>query len=133
MVMNRISPQHFLQPSQWRQLDARVAPFGYRFVPAQEAIAVFEEETVEQVMSRIDQVEYGTLVVLGPQQRLVGVLADADLRKYILNRGAMDAPVAEAMNKTPHVLAENFSHQDLIDHSKQCHVACCPALVAMLA
>ncbi|NEX17758.1 MAG: hypothetical protein C1943_14340 [Halochromatium sp.] len=48
-------------------------------------------------------------MVLGSEARLLGVLADVDLRKHILKRAAMDAPVTEAMNPHPQVLGESVT------------------------
>lgn len=95
-----------------------MAPFGYRFLPPEQAASVPQHASLEEAMQGINEAEHGTLLVLGPQDRLLGMLADVDLRKYILKRGAMDAPVTQAMNTTPEVLAETFSVTEFMECSR---------------
>ncbi|MCF8003019.1 MAG: nucleotidyltransferase family protein [Chromatiaceae bacterium] len=97
-----------------KDIDACLVSFGYHFVPLESAPCVSEAVCVEEAMGRIDEAEHGTLMVLGAQGELVGMLANVDLRKYILRRGAMDAPVSQAMNDRPQVLTEQFSPQEFV-------------------
>ncbi|MEA3642539.1 MAG: sugar phosphate nucleotidyltransferase [Lamprobacter sp.] len=73
--------------------------------------------SVEAALQRLGQAEHGTLMVLGAEDRLLGILADVDLRKYILKPGAMDAPVGVAMNRQPQVLTEPFYVAEFVDRS----------------
>ena len=60
--------------------------------------------SIVDAMEKIDENSKGILFIIDDSQRLVGVLSDGDIRRWILNSGEVSASVSCAMNKSPKYL-----------------------------
>ena len=61
-------------------------------------------------MKRLDETGYRVLLVVDDKRRLLGVLTDGDLRRYILRTGQLDGRLQDAYNPHPIFLTQaNFS------------------------
>ncbi len=76
-------------------------------------ILVAPDSSVKNAISRIGESGCKVVVVVDDGERLRGIFTDGDMRRYILRGGNLDAPISDAMNAHPYVLAEGFSHEDL--------------------
>jgi dTDP-glucose pyrophosphorylase len=67
------------------------------------------EKTVREAISAVNEHGRKAILVTDESRRLLGLFSDGDMRRYILQNGDLNAPVSEAMNRSPivfHDLAE---------------------------
>lgn len=74
-------------------------------------------------MEKLNDTGLGVLVVVGPENRMIGTLSDGDIRRIIISGKSTNASVSSSVNKSPVYLKEKYldTHQlklsDLIkDH-----------------
>lgn len=58
-------------------------------------------ESVMSVIERINDADMQVALIVDDNQRLLGIVTDGDVRRFILRRLPLDRPVTEAMNPTP--------------------------------
>lgn len=69
-----------------------------------EQLALFlisPDSTVVEAMQRIDRNARGILFVTNEQQKLLGVVTDGDIRRWLIRTGELKAPVSGLMNTEP--------------------------------
>src|SRR3989338_6036877 len=64
-------------------------------------------------MTLLNKVALQILLVVDQSERLVGVITDGDLRRYLLKHGNHDATVDKAMNTTPRVALLGEHHEQM--------------------
>ena len=60
-----------------------------------------KEDTIEAALEKININAIGTLFIEDENEKLVGVLSDGDIRRWLINSGSLKASVFEAMNDKP--------------------------------
>lgn len=64
-------------------------------------IALKERATLRDAMNAMTKSRIGLALVVGPDRRLLGVVADIDIRRALLRGAELSSPVAKAMNRRP--------------------------------
>lgn len=59
------------------------------------------DNTVVEAMQKIDRNARGILFVVNEQQKLLGVITDGDIRRWLIRTGELKAAVAKVMNINP--------------------------------
>lgn len=68
------------------------------------SIYIGPQAILKDALKRLDGSTYGVLLVVDEDNVLQGTLTDGDARRAILAGGPLDAPIAEAFNRSPHCL-----------------------------
>lgn len=79
-----------------------------------EDIYILYTKSVLEALAQINSLDLRTnltLFVLDEDKKLVGTLTDGDIRRFLVNGGALDAPVKEAMHKDFTFIEENQPDQ----------------------
>lgn len=80
---------------------------------------VFQEATVVEAMQKIDENAKGILFALDKNRKLVGVITDGDIRRWLIKTGKLQGTVAQVMNKKPKTIYRkdiNFAKEFMIKH-----------------
>lgn len=67
--------------------------------------------TVVEAMQKIDRNARGILFVINEQQKLLGVITDGDIRRWLIHTGELKAAVAKVMNVNPKSIARKEQGQ----------------------
>lgn len=67
-------------------------------------------------------------VVLDEKNRLIGTFTDGDIRRWLLSGGTLDAPVTEAMHRSPVTALENAPPSYLLDLMRKANIMAIPLL-----
>ena len=65
---------------------------------------IFQEATVVEAMQKIDANTKGILFVADKNRRLLGVITDGDIRRWLIKTGELSGTVEQIMNKNPKVI-----------------------------
>lgn len=65
---------------------------------------IFPESTVVEAMQKIDANAKGILFVTDKNQKLIGVITDGDIRRWLIKTGELKGTVEHIMNKNPKVI-----------------------------
>lgn len=57
--------------------------------------------TVKEAIRRITELGHKTVAVVEGERKMIGLFVDGDVRRYLLGKGDLNAPVTEAMNAKP--------------------------------
>ncbi|MEA1052834.1 hypothetical protein U5801_23925 [Lamprobacter modestohalophilus] len=68
------------------RISALVSPLGYRFLSPEQVASVTADLSVEAAMQQLDAAEHGTLMVLGSQSQLLGVLVDVEMTALLAEK-----------------------------------------------
>ena len=71
--------------------------------------------SIRETIQLIDKTMGQACLIVGSDQKLLGIVTDGDIRRYIINGGDIDQPVTAVMNKTPLTIYENTSREDLLN------------------
>ena len=88
-----------------------------------EQLALFlisPDSTVVEAMQRIDRNARGILFVTNEQQKLLGVVTDGDIRRWLIRTGELKAPVSGLMNTEPKKISRKEhakAHEFMVQHS----------------
>jgi dTDP-glucose pyrophosphorylase/CBS domain-containing protein len=77
-----------------------------------EKMFVKESDTVKTTMKRMDVAGYKTVMVVDDASRLVGVVTDGDIRRWILADKSLQDSVEAVTNKNPITLKEGYALSD---------------------
>ncbi len=77
-------------------------------------VLVPQSTSIFEAMQVIDSGRLQVALVVDEATRLLGVVTDGDLRRAILKRMSMDAPVEQIMKRQPEVAALTESKEDII-------------------
>jgi FOG: CBS domain len=84
-----------------------------------EKMIINEQVTVLEAMEHLDRVATKILFV-AEKGRLLAALTDGDIRRWILQKGDLNAPVKNAANYSPQYLVGATRQQALQHMRKQC-------------
>ncbi|TPW19579.1 MAG: nucleoside-diphosphate-sugar pyrophosphorylase [Elusimicrobia bacterium] len=79
----------------------------------QRAAKLGPRATLHDAMNAMTKNRVGLALVLGPGRRLLGVVADIDLRRALLRGVELTSPVTQAMNKKPMTVASTASREEI--------------------
>lgn len=74
-----------------------------------EVLCITPECSIWRAVEAIDQGGCKTAFVLNTEKKLVGLIADPDIRRALLENQSFEAPVSSIMNRTPLSLADGTS------------------------
>ena len=69
------------------------------------------DNTVVEAMQKIDRNARGILFAINEQQKLLGVITDGDIRRWLIHTGELKAAVAKVMNVNPKSIARKEQGQ----------------------
>jgi dTDP-glucose pyrophosphorylase len=84
--------------------------------------------TIRQAMEQLEKTEEKIVFVVDEKSRLIGSLTDGDIRRWILSDGALKAQVLHICNRTPHVVEEGFSTEQVRAHMLENNLGCVPVI-----
>ena len=61
----------------------------------------YETINIVEAMERIDANSAGILFVIDSEEKLVGVVTDGDIRRWLIKTGNLDTPISSFMNRNP--------------------------------
>jgi dTDP-glucose pyrophosphorylase len=64
-------------------------------------IAIHPDASIRQALKVIDDAGHRTALVISRERRLLGVITDGNIRRWILQNGPLDQPVSSVMTRTP--------------------------------
>lgn len=67
-------------------------------------LIISPDGTVVEAMQRIDRNARGILFVVDDAQKLLGVITDGDIRRWLIKSGDLQASVSRFMNTQPHLI-----------------------------
>ena len=79
-------------------------------------------------IERMDAVRQKLLLIVDDQSRLVGTVSDGDIRRGLMRRLSMDAPVSEVMNRDPVALRAGASEAQALRRLSERGVTLAPVL-----
>lgn len=85
-----------------------------------ELFLISPDSTVVEAMQRIDRNARGILFVTDAQQKLLGVVTDGDIRRWLIRTGELKAPICSLMNTQPKKIARKEhakAHTFMVEHS----------------
>lgn len=89
----------------------------------------FENDTIVSAMSKIDSNSKGIIFVINSEMKLVGVMTDGDIRRWLLKEGKLTEHVSFAMNKKPIFIYNKYNNKNEInDFIKKMQVTAVPLL-----
>jgi len=71
-------------------------------------VFINKELNIRQVMEKIDENASKIALVVDDKTRLLGIITDGDIRRWILKSGSLNEKAYEIMNKEPMFLKEGF-------------------------
>src|SRR5210317_121773 len=75
-------------------------------------ISIYSESSIIEAMDKMTKSSSKTLLVIDKKKKLIGVLTDGDIRRYILSGNGLDSSIANAFNQEPFILTEdNLNHK----------------------
>jgi dTDP-glucose pyrophosphorylase len=69
--------------------------------------------TLREAMDAMTKSRVGIALVIGPDRRLLGVVADIDIRRALLRGADLSSPAAKAMNRRPVTVSAGASSEQL--------------------
>ena len=81
---------------------------------------VYAETPIGHVITMLNQNAFGLVAVLAPDDRVIGVVTDGDIRRLVLKRQGMlqhslSSPVSEIMAKNPVICQFDQKFEDILD------------------
>ncbi|MCE0558563.1 nucleotidyltransferase family protein [Motilimonas sp. E26] len=77
-------------------------------------VLISPDSTIIQALKIIDTEALRVAIVVGDDQRLIGVVTDGDIRRGILNGLTLDTEVSKVMNTSPVTACANTAKKELI-------------------
>ncbi len=91
-------------------------------------IAVSPDMTVLEAMKIIDSAGTQFVMVMGPEDKLLGVVTDGDVRRGILQNIPLSSPVDKIMNPKPRSLSSDVSRAEAIEFLQKMHITHVPLI-----
>ncbi len=70
--------------------------------------------TIRQSIQLIDKTMGQACLIVDNETKLLGIVTDGDIRRFIINGGNIDSPVSEVMNKRPLVINQKTSREEVL-------------------
>ncbi len=74
------------------------------------------DQTLKQAMEVLNKTKLHICFVVGGDGKLIGSLTDGDVRRAFLNGANLQSNVADYMNKTPKMIQEGLSIEEIVQH-----------------
>ncbi|MFH1282268.1 MAG: sugar phosphate nucleotidyltransferase [bacterium] len=81
-----------------------------------------------QVLKRLNDAGSKILFVVNDENKLLGVVTDGDIRRWIVNKNKLESPVSEVMNKNPIFVKEQFTLDEIKELMVVNRVDCIPVV-----
>ena len=78
-------------------------------------ICVSQTASISEVIKNIDKSGYQISIVTDKRQKLLGILTDGDIRRFILTKKSLDTDVKKIMNKCPTVVKIGTSQSTMLN------------------
>lgn len=98
--------------------------------PGLDKALVAPDLPLSEGLRRLDEFGRKVIFVANAERRLLGVVTDGDVRRWIIAGNELDRPVSEVMNSAPTVLAEGFSPDEARELFRVHGIDCIPVLNA---
>jgi dTDP-glucose pyrophosphorylase len=98
--------------------------------PAVKQIIVRPETSIEDTLKVIEAGGLRIALVIGEDGRLLGTLSDGDVRRALIARMPLSAPVSEVMNRNPRVAHESLSRDSVLHMMEEHDVLVVPVVDA---
>jgi len=85
-------------------------------------------KTVKQAMRQLSDLGEKELFVIDGQGRLMGALSDGDIRKWILNEGALNTQVESVCNHNPRFVGEGYDLEEAKRTMLDLKIECIPVI-----
>ena len=95
-----------------------------------ERALVAPDLSLSEGLRRLDEFGRKVIFVADAERRLLGVVTDGNVRRWIIAGHELDRPVSEAMNSEPIVLAAGFAQEEARELFAVYAVDCIPVLDA---
>jgi dTDP-glucose pyrophosphorylase len=86
--------------------------------------------SVRDAMKRMDSSAQKLLIVTGEESRLLGVLSDGDVRRFLLKGGDLTAPIKGVYNPNPITVALGYDPSAVRDLLVRSRIECAPVVDA---
>jgi dTDP-glucose pyrophosphorylase len=83
-------------------------------MPNWREVVVAPETPLAEAIARVDASGLQVALVLGPDDALLGILTDGNIRRAVLAGTSLQGPVAEAMNAKPMFAAETTPREEIL-------------------
>ncbi len=80
-----------------------------------ELFLVHQNDSLKQVMQKIDHNGHGIALVVDSQKKFMGLVTDGDIRRAIIKGISLTTSIEELMNKNPTTLNTNYTPQNVTD------------------
>lgn len=87
------------------------------------------DSTVVEAMQSIDRNARGILFVVDDHRRLLGVITDGDIRRWLIRTGELKASVSDFMNQNPKKISFK-EHANAHEYMIQCSITALPVVTA---
>tara|TARA_Y100000310_G_scaffold316318_1_gene367882 strand:- start:17935 stop:19998 length:2064 start_codon:yes stop_codon:yes gene_type:complete len=77
------------------------------------SICIPKESSIRQVLASIDKFGLGTALVVDSKRKLLGLITDGDIRRFIIKQEDLHRPIQEIMIKNPVVANINWSKEKI--------------------
>ena len=82
--------------------------------PLIETLCVKSDTAVLEAVGKIESTRFQIVFVLENDRKLIGIITNGDLRRFLLNGGTTDAHVSECMNRSFKSVSVNASREELL-------------------
>jgi D-glycero-alpha-D-manno-heptose-7-phosphate kinase len=82
--------------------------------PLIEVLCVNSDTAVLEAVGKIESTRFQIVFVLENDRKLIGIITNGDLRRFLLNGGTTDAHVSECMNRSFKSVSVNASREELL-------------------
>ncbi len=80
-----------------------------------EKALISKTSTIQDAIETIDQHRMQAAFIVDEERKLLGMVTDRDIRRGLLRRISLDAPITEIMNSSPTTVPEGMEHQQIIN------------------
>jgi len=84
--------------------------------------------TVRQALKQMDEAGEKILFVVDDTKRLLGVVTDGNIRRWILRGGSLVQPISKAMHKRPIILHEGYTKEQAKEMMLKYSIECIPVV-----
>lgn len=75
-------------------------------------VLINPEQTIKQVLKHMDVVGRKTMFAVNEENKLLGIVTDGDIRRWILKGLSLNEDISKVMNTNPIFLRENYSKEE---------------------
>ncbi|MFS2223199.1 arabinose-5-phosphate isomerase GutQ [Pantoea sp. B65] len=89
---------------------------------------VARESTITDALLELSRTGLGLIAICDKAGRVVGVFTDGDLRRWLIQKGSLDASISEAMTQPGFVLSANMLAANALDALHEHHINAAPVV-----